>query len=495
MGQSHSRTPSREPIPNGQQVMDVIDPADVTPRRGRKRRSAKGEEVETKKVAKLNTCAYVYQKLFIQGEDSDITIAACGREWKAHKLYLKQTKYFESMFEGAWAESKSGRVNMEITDPNIDADGLNAVLGSLYHNEIEIDLDKIEGTVAAASYIVLDSVTEKCAEMMIDALSTNNAVRYYELSTCYGLDKVRGKSMEMLLHQFWRLMADREKLKEIDENLMVTLLTSPNLFIVEGEYDLYKTLKWWIYIKENPDCDICLKPEEFDKIVSKYIREAESDTLFLKYSDILVHLRIQQFLTCSESIKTVKADGLIPVSIINEMTSDLWMSLLQNEENPKSLEIDDIEFFRRCNRLGRTLDSFPKCWRWVGFNQGVDILLHVSDYSVSIKRNSLNQKAPYSVSLKSIHLLHYRLVICDSKGATRFDSGKSTWEMKPDEAKTICRMDDDISTPISVHFQYLVHTPIDSAIYVKKYVLEKQLLLAKSEDDVDEEDDEEDEDE
>lgn len=494
MGQSHSRSPSRDPLPNGQQVMDVIDPTDVTPRRGRKRKSARGNEVETKKVAKLNTCAYVYQKLFLEGEDSDITIAACGREWKAHKLYLKQTKYFESMFDGAWAESKSGRVDMEITDPNIDADGLNAVLGSLYHNEIEIDLNNIEGTVAAASYIVLDSVTEKCAEMMIEALSTSNAVRYYELSTCYGLHVVRAKSLELLLHQFWRIMTDREKLKEIDENLLVALLTSPNIFIVEGEYDLYKTLKWWIYMKEHPDCAIDQKPEEFEKIVTKCFREAASDALFLKYSKIMVHLRIEQFLTCSESIKTVKLDGLIPVSIINKLTSDLWMSLLQNEENPKSLEIDDDEFFERCNRLGRTLDSFPKCWRWVGYNLGVDLLLHVSDYSVCIKRNSLNQKAPYSVNLKSKHLLHYRLVICDSKGATCFDSGKSTWEMKPDEAKTICRMNEDISTPISVHFQYLIHRPVDSSTYVKKYVQEKTAKL-EDEDDEDEDEDEGDEDE
>lgn len=147
------------------------------------------------------------------------------------------------MFDGLWTESNSGRVQMEITDPNIDADGLNSVLGSLYHNEIEIDLDKIEGTVAAASYIVLDSVTDRCSEMMIEALSTKNAVRFYDVSTKYGLEKVREKSMEVLLHQFWKIMTDREKLNEVDRQLFVTLLNSPNLLIIEGEFDLYKVVK------------------------------------------------------------------------------------------------------------------------------------------------------------------------------------------------------------------------------------------------------------
>ncbi|CAB60609.1 BTB domain-containing protein [Caenorhabditis elegans] len=491
LAQSHSRTPSRDPLPNDHQVMDVYE--ESGPRRGRKRKAAKGSEIEMKKVAKLNTCAYVYQKLFLQGENSDIVLAACGREWRVHKLYLKQTKFFESMFDGLWTESNSGRVQMEITDPNIDADGLNSVLGSLYHNEIEIDLDKIEGTVAAASYIVLDSVTDRCSEMMIEALSTKNAVRFYDVSTKYGLEKVREKSMEVLLHQFWKIMTDREKLNEVDRQLFVTLLNSPNLLIIEGEFDLYKVVKSWIYMREVPDCCKDDSPETFTQNASKFFKESKT-SMFIKYADIFASLRIEQFLTCSETIKTVKSDALIPLSIVDEMTSALWSSLLENEESPKTLEMDDDEFFKRCIRLGRSLDSFPKCWRWIGFNFGVDLLLHVNDYSVCIKRNCLNQKAPYSVNLKSKHVLHYRLVICDSNGQILYDSGKTTWEMKPDEARTIYRMSEDLATQISVHFQYLIHQPICSTgHYVNKYLDDQN--STDDEDDEEEEDDDGDDEE
>lgn len=469
---SHSRASSREPLPNDHQVMDVLEPIDKSSKRGRKRKVENKSGVEMKKIAKLDTCAYVYQKLFLEGQNSDITIAACGREWKVHKLYLKQTKFFESMFDGAWTESKADRVDMEITDPNIDREGLNAVLGSLYHNEIEIDLEKIEATVAAASYIVLESVTERCAEMMVEALSTNNVVRYYDLSTKYGLHGVRAKSLELLLHQFFKIMSDKKKLREIEHDLLVTLLTSSNLFIMDGEYDLYKAVRLWIYMKECPECDIHQKPDTFSQNASRYFRDAPKNALFLKYSEIFSFLRIEQFLTCSETIKAVKTDCLIPLSIITNMTSDLWMSLLENEEsqNFRSMEMDDDEFFSRCIRLGRSLDVFPKCWRWVGYNFGIDLLLHVNDYSLSIKRNCLNQKAPYSVNLKTKQVLHYRLVICEYNGRICFDSGKTTWEMKPDESKTICRMNEDISTPISVHFQYLIHKPIDGTRHVNNFV-------------------------
>uniref|UniRef100_A0A8R1HYS7 BTB domain-containing protein n=2 Tax=Caenorhabditis japonica TaxID=281687 RepID=A0A8R1HYS7_CAEJA len=75
--------------------MDVFEPTGSSSRRGKKRKSTSQTEVESKKIAKLNTCEYVYEKLFVQGEDSDITVAACGREWKVHKLYLKQARFFE----------------------------------------------------------------------------------------------------------------------------------------------------------------------------------------------------------------------------------------------------------------------------------------------------------------------------------------------------------------------------------------------------------------
>ncbi|ULT96294.1 hypothetical protein L3Y34_004717 [Caenorhabditis briggsae] len=389
--------------------------------------------------------------------------------------------FSKSAFIGSWAESKSGRIDMEITDPNIDADGLNAVFGSLYHNEIEIDLEKIEGTVAAASYIVLDSVRERCAEMMISALSTDNAVRYYELSTSYGLDYVREKSIELILHQFWKILSVREKLREVSHDLLETILTSPNMFTLEGEYDLYQHVLQWIYMKENPDCNHDEPNEQFNSNIKNFFKTANSDFLLMKYVDIISKIRMGQILIRSDTITTIKNDGLIPIQIVDGISSQLWFSLLQNEENPKPLEMSDDEFFETCNRLGRSLDSFPKCWRWVGYNSGVDIMLHVNDYSVCIIRNCLNRKTPYSVNLKSAHVLHFRLVICDFKGQISFDTGRTSWAMKPDETKTVFRLNEDISTPISVHFQYLIHKPIDSSTCVKKYVEE---LKAKNNGDV-----------
>jgi len=40
---------------------------------------------------KLKTTSdYIYKVLFMEGENSDVTINALGKQWMLHKLYLKQ---------------------------------------------------------------------------------------------------------------------------------------------------------------------------------------------------------------------------------------------------------------------------------------------------------------------------------------------------------------------------------------------------------------------
>lgn len=110
-----------------------------------------------------STSRYIYQTLFLNGENSDIRICALGQEWNLHKVYLCQVKhkykntiktvsdifchvfhlilflsvslfslppshilqsgYFSSMFSGSWKESNMMEINLEIPDQNIDTEG------------------------------------------------------------------------------------------------------------------------------------------------------------------------------------------------------------------------------------------------------------------------------------------------------------------------------------------------------------------------------------
>merc|ERR550519_959785 len=115
-------------------------------RAAQKRRHENNEdeaEIDTlmrtpKKKRLKTTSRYIYETLFMEGRDSDIIVSALSRDWKLHKLYLCQSPYFASMFNGNWRESNMDHIDITIVDPNISLDSMNVTLGSLYQDEISV---------------------------------------------------------------------------------------------------------------------------------------------------------------------------------------------------------------------------------------------------------------------------------------------------------------------------------------------------------------------
>lgn len=71
----------------------------------------------------LTTTQYIYQALFKEQKNSDIAIMALGKVWNLHKVYLSQSPYFYSMFNGSWKESCQDFVHIKILDERITLDG------------------------------------------------------------------------------------------------------------------------------------------------------------------------------------------------------------------------------------------------------------------------------------------------------------------------------------------------------------------------------------
>ncbi|CAB3406686.1 unnamed protein product [Caenorhabditis bovis] len=445
--------------PSNHIVEDLLQPGTSS----RKRQSTETTEANslTKKVKKLDTTKYVYEKLFLQGEGSDITIHACGKVWNLHKFYLQQCKYFEAILNGNWKESSNNSIHIEINDEKVTAEGMHSVLASLYNNEIEIDLEKIEGTLAAAILIGLESVVSRCEDVMADNLSHTNVLRFHDIAERYGLLKVQKMALCSLKILFWKFMSNRKMLADLSESLLTSLLSSSELLVVEGEIDLYKMVRWWIYIHESPDA-VLLDCDDatFEKNVINFLRESPENVLFVKYSTIFASLRIHHFLTLTGSIKRIEHDKLIPTQVINSISVSQWRSMLRNEENPLLInDLSDDDFNLSSWRLGRIIESFPKCWRWTGYNNGVDILLHITNYLLTMRRNCLNQSTPYSINLKSDRTIHYRIILMDANGKCLFDSEKKSVILRPDQIITVARLPDEMALPISVHLQYLAAEP------------------------------------
>uniref|UniRef100_A0A7N5P6C3 BTB domain-containing protein n=1 Tax=Ailuropoda melanoleuca TaxID=9646 RepID=A0A7N5P6C3_AILME len=102
-----------------------------------------------------STSKYIYQTLFLNGENSDIKICALGEEWNLHKIYLCQSGYFSSMFSGSWKESSMNIIELEIPDQNIDIEALQVAFGSLYRDDVLIKPSRVIAILAAACMLQL----------------------------------------------------------------------------------------------------------------------------------------------------------------------------------------------------------------------------------------------------------------------------------------------------------------------------------------------------
>lgn len=114
----------------------------------------------------LTTTQYIYQALFKEHRNYDISVMALGKVWRLHKVYLCQSPYFASMFSGSWRETEQNYVNIEIVDPKVNLDALETVFGSLYLDEVTIDPKSVTSVLATATLFQLDGLIDRCAEVL-----------------------------------------------------------------------------------------------------------------------------------------------------------------------------------------------------------------------------------------------------------------------------------------------------------------------------------------
>ncbi|XP_058284512.1 germ cell-less protein-like 1 isoform X2 [Hylobates moloch] len=328
-----------------------------------------------------STSKYIYQTLFLNGENSDIKICALGEEWSLHKIYLCQSGYFSSMFSGSWKESSMNIIELEIPDQNIDIEALQVAFGSLYRDDVLIKPSRVVAILAAACLLQLDGLIQQCGETMKETVNVKTVCGYYTSAGTYGLDSVKKKCLEWLLNN---LMTHQnvELFKELSINVMKQLIGSSNLFVMQVEMDIYTALKKWMFLQLVPSWNGSLK-----QLLT------ETDVWFSKQrKEWLSYVYKQQ-----------------------------WFAMLRAEQDSEvgPQEINKEELEGNSMRCGRKLAKDGEyCWRWTGFNFGFDLLVTYTNRYIIFKRNTLNQPCSGSVSLQPRRSIAFRLRLAsfDSSG-------------------------------------------------------------------------------
>ncbi|XP_077119192.1 germ cell-less protein-like 1 isoform X1 [Ranitomeya variabilis] len=422
-----------------------------------------------------STSKYIYQTLFLNGENSDIKICALGKEWSLHKVYLCQSGYFSSMFCGSWKESSMNVIKLEIPDHNIDIEALQVAFGSLYRDDVLIKPSRVIAILASASMLQLDGLIQQCGETMKETISVQTACSYSTAAVVYGLDSVKKKCLEWLLNN---LMTHQsvDLFKELSINMMKQLICSPDLLVMQVEMDVYTALKKWMFLQLVPSWNGSLIQllAEADDWFSKRRKELEDTGITFLETDrgcpfvpVFKHLRMQYIISDLASARIIERDALIPAEWLSSMYKQQWFTMLRaeqdNDTGPQEINKDELE--NNSMRCGRRLaKDGDYCWRWTGFNFGFDLLVTYTNRYIIFKRNTLNQPCSGSVSLQAQRNIAFRLrlVSFDTNGKVICSrtSGYQILSLEKDQEQVVMNLDSRLLLfPLYICCNFLYTSP------------------------------------
>ncbi|XP_067628747.1 protein germ cell-less [Eurosta solidaginis] len=463
-----------------------------------------------KKKKLLTTTQYIYQALFKEQKNSDIAVMALGKVWNLHKVYLCQSPYFYSMFNGSWKESCQDFVHIKILDERITLEALDAVFGSMYSDEIEIDPKAVISVLATATLFHLEGIIDKCAEVMIETINGETAISYYEAACQYGSVNVKKAAMVWLETNLLCIYPkDENLLRQISIELMTKLISSPDLYVMQTEFSLYTLLRTWMYLRLHPQydpensCDItlpstenkrgrsgsssssnCSEAQTLADLIQAYFGNRSEKRPFLATPDgqqfvpPFQALRTQYLTNHHTDIKIVLNDNIIPKDWLHSHVLSHWHSILKvdhlPEEGPQNLDPD--VFYKNCMRCGRILlePGYQK-WRWTGFNFGLDLVLVADSRLLSIRRHHRNEhERLLSLQSKRQFMIRTSVTSINSQRQPTFTQKTeiSSLSLEKNQEVTIMLMDTKLVHPLLISVNLLVVPPTSQQF--KQHVLSNE---------------------
>ncbi|XP_046998879.1 protein germ cell-less isoform X2 [Schistocerca americana] len=325
------------------------------------------------------------------------------------------------MFSGAWREADEDTVNIKIVDPKITVSALQTVFGSLYMDETTLEPSDIVSVVAAATLFQLEGIIEKCGEVMLETMCAQTAVVYYEAACEYGLNVVKENAFKFILISLLsRLNEFPDQIKAISEELMTKLVRSVDLFVISSELSLYLFLRKWLYLRLNipPDPNVpdgVSQPCHYFQNIRKGLLPFLLTDEGKKYVETFQSLRLQHIITHYADLGILANDNIIPQNWLTPFYRIQWSNVLRiNQGLDKGPEeMNNQEFWGSCMRLGRVVPEPNSMWRWMDFNNGLDLVWSCDALSVKVKRSHetdstfLLSQAPRRHFMVRVRVAHY----------------------------------------------------------------------------------------
>jgi len=371
------------------------------------------------------------------------------------------------MFSGDWKEKDQKEIELIVPDSKITREALDTAFGYLYSDIIEVDQSTAESVLAAASLIQFEGLMQACSQVMLETVSSKNVSKFYESSRLYGQQIVENNCVTWLENNIM-LQAMRGTHIAIENELMIRILSSSKLFVIQVEMDVYAMLRKWMLLQMVKKNTFLSKPvttsKQDTKSVKKYFRDrfAASGECFLEteegkeYLEVFKQLRLSNILRDYGCCKEVEADGILPKSMIWSFYRQRWQEMLKVESGVDKGPTNQDHLDKNSLRCGRQIvRDIDHCWRWNGYNFGVDILVSYSSKSprtFTLKRNVESHHCVSSVSLTQKRGILFSLkVFClDAQGHITYSKTSEEQHLLLDKDEEVKVLVLDVKAPVKL---------------------------------------------
>ncbi|XP_076814847.1 kelch-like protein 26 [Clavelina lepadiformis] len=152
----------------------------------------------------------LYQDSTNEESFCDFTIRVDDQQFKVHKSVLGVlSPYFRKMFLSDMVEKRQNETNMD----GISVEVMRIVIDYIYTGKFEADMDNIYDVVAAADYMQLALVQNRCSEYLIDQLSVSNVVATWLCSTRYKIKTLEKNAEGFIVRNLMSLVETGELLE------------------------------------------------------------------------------------------------------------------------------------------------------------------------------------------------------------------------------------------------------------------------------------------
>lgn len=142
----------------------------------------------------LSLGEFLYQKGFLDGISSDVTIKCFGHEYHLHKLILSRSSFFATLVSAEWTDKSPDTTHAKTQvhevdfcdDENVTRQAFEFALARLYgHEDPAKEKAHITGLLAVATFLDMPDIIEYCVSEIVKSVGSNNVASLLHFSSKY----------------------------------------------------------------------------------------------------------------------------------------------------------------------------------------------------------------------------------------------------------------------------------------------------------------------